>query len=110
MAKKSGEKTDAVFAYTKRGRGYRKVRVSEFMSQSEALDRYYRLDSYNPNQNRVSHADRTGEGAPLGAGGGPVLWLAVRPAADPNWNTAPRVTATLRTRAARNARAKVRAL
>lgn len=100
----------AVFAFTKRGGGFRRVRVSEWLpSYGDAVARYGKLESYNVDARRVSH-DRTGTDAPLGAGGGPIIYLAVRSERDPGWSSAPRYTAVPRTKAARKARAQVRAL
>ena len=113
----------AVFALTKRGRGYRKVRVSGYMSYPEASEVYTRMEAYNVANvppfepfkvTTTPKGFRSTEGlhkhAALGAGGGPIVYLAVRSEADPHWNHAPRVTAVPRTREARAARAKVRAL
>lgn len=89
----------AVFAYTKRGRGHRKVRVSRYMSWSEALSVYERLERFN-SVNAPTHVDPK-----LGAGGGPILWLAVRSKDDPHWNGAPRCTAVVRKRKVNTKRA-----
>ena len=118
----------AVYAHTKRGRGYRIVRVSGFMSYPEAHEVYSRLEAYNARgplsvlhtagkmkgerltpKGFISTAGMADDAA-LSAGGGPVLWLGVRYEDSPDVQGAPRVTAVPRTREARAARAKVRAL
>ena len=112
----------AVFAVTKRGRGYRKVRLSSWGTLSEIESVYNRLEAFNP-VNKVLHTASgairsTGhtstagmhDDAPLGAGGGPVLFLAIRSQADTGWNKAPRCTAVRRDGMAAKARHGVRAL
>lgn len=100
----------AVFALTKRGGGYRKVRLSAWGTLSEIESVYDRLEAFNP-RNAVLHAPpQSALDAPLGAGGGPILWLAIRSQADPQWNTAKRCTAVRRDKSARKARTGVRAL
>lgn len=98
-------KDHALFAYTKRGRGYRKVRVSGWMTYTAALERFSRAEAYH--QRSIVQDPLT---APLGAGGGPVLHLAVRSKQDPNWNRAARSTLVQRATAARKHRAAVRAI
>lgn len=105
IAKTGGSKTDAVFAYTKSGGGFRRVRVSNFMPYGDAVEVFGRLEAFLRNQPSKSAAD-----SPLGAGGGPVVYLAVRSKDDPNWNTSPRATAVRRDKAARRARSGARAI
>lgn len=85
-------------------KGYRKVRVSAWMTYTAALERFSRAEAYHQS---IVQSPLTG---PLGAGGGPVLHLAVRSKQDPNWNTAARSTLVQRASAARKHRAAVRAI